>query len=232
MKKIENLSKKIIEIKIEEEEKTFSNNNINLNSKNLENNSRNEKNNIQETIFKLNKSSFCNDENRINIPKTKNNRVEINHKDQIIKKKRKRAAENSFEEEFNFPVDLNFISLNEDSEINIHHLKDYEKNSQLKKSEFPVLDIVKLVKLLTCIICQGIYRNPYTINECMDTFCKKCIFKIIYENPKKVNCPLCNLELNSKIQENIKPDNQLEYLINNFFPQFEMIDKQEKVKNN
>lgn len=53
----------------------------------------------------------------------------------------------------------------------------------------------RLISLLKCQICCGIYRNPTTINECMHTFCKSCIYKYFNEktNVPRDSCPLCGV---------------------------------------
>ncbi|CAM9484052.1 unnamed protein product, partial [Phaeothamnion confervicola] len=30
---------------------------------------------------------------------------------------------------------------------------------------------------LVCPLCNGYFRDAYTIPECMDTFCKSCLYK-------------------------------------------------------
>ena len=33
-----------------------------------------------------------------------------------------------------------------------------------------------MLQYLTCFLCKGVYRDAHTINECMCTFCKGCIY--------------------------------------------------------
>lgn len=40
---------------------------------------------------------------------------------------------------------------------------------QIKKSDLDVF--------LKCHLCNGFLRNAHTINECMCSFCKACIYK-------------------------------------------------------
>lgn len=56
---------------------------------------------------------------------------------------------------------------------------------------------VRLISLLRCQICCGIYRNPTTINECMHTFCKSCIYKYFNEKTTVIrdSCPICGVRL-------------------------------------
>lgn len=128
--------------------------------------------------------------------------------------------------ELSFNLDLeeeeNFELNKKSNSVGKNTLKNYKEDN-------PELNMTELIQCLTCPICNGIFRNPYTINECMDTFCKRCILKFISENSKKPYCPNCKIDLNAKIREGIKYNNQLEYIINVFFPEFAAIDKADKV---
>ena len=52
------------------------------------------------------------------------------------------------------------------------------ENSSKDLNQYSSVHINKteLLDLLKCPLCKGYYRTPYTINECMHTFCKSCIF--------------------------------------------------------
>ena len=39
-----------------------------------------------------------------------------------------------------------------------------------------------LHSFLKCPLCTGFFRDAHTINECLDTFCKSCIYKFFYED--------------------------------------------------
>ena len=39
-----------------------------------------------------------------------------------------------------------------------------------------------MLNYLTCYLCKGVYRDAHTINECMCTFCKGCVYSFFYEN--------------------------------------------------
>ena len=34
-----------------------------------------------------------------------------------------------------------------------------------------------MLQYLTCWLCKGVYRDAHTINECMCTYCKGCMYK-------------------------------------------------------
>ena len=92
------------------------------------------------------------------------------------------------------------------------------------------VDIKKLISYLKCPICQGILRSPYTINECMHTFCKKCIYKNFFCNPLKDTCPICSTKLGGKPIETLIYDHSIAVLIEILFPEFEEIDREAEKK--
>lgn len=93
-------------------------------------------------------------------------------------------------------------------------------------SEVINIDKEKLVSFLKCQLCTGIFRNPHTINECMHTFCKSCIYKYFLSNPAHDSCPVCNVKLGGKPIETLIYDNSIAVLIEILFPEFEEIDKE------
>lgn len=95
--------------------------------------------------------------------------------------------------------------------------KHIDSNDLIKINKY------NLIKLLECYLCKGIFRSPYTINECMDTFCKACIFKYFY-NSNSSCCPKCNMQLGGKPLDTLVVDHSLNTMINILFPQFDDID--------
>ena len=87
-----------------------------------------------------------------------------------------------------------------------------------------------LYQLLTCPLCNGIYRTPYTINECMHTFCKSCIYKWFVGSVQKESCPVCKTKIGGRPIDSLIFNNNLETLLNILFPQFEEIDKENTKK--
>ena len=59
---------------------------------------------------------------------------------------------------------------------------------------------------LKCPLCDGFFRDAHTINECLDTFCKSCIYKYFYEDVNRENCPKCNIHLGGRPLETIISD--------------------------
>jgi hypothetical protein len=92
------------------------------------------------------------------------------------------------------------------------------------------IDKQKLVSYLKCPICKGIFRTPMTINECMHTFCKSCIYKHFYLNNLKDSCPECGTKLGGKPLETLIFDHSISVLVDILFPEFETLDRQACVK--
>ena len=93
----------------------------------------------------------------------------------------------------------------------------YNSSIQINKEQ--------LYQLLTCPLCKGIYRTPYTINECMHSFCKSCIYKWFVGSVQKESCPVCKTKIGGRPIDSLIFNNNLETLLNILFPQFEEIDK-------
>ena len=87
------------------------------------------------------------------------------------------------------------------------------------------LDKPKLLKLLKCPLCEGFYRTPYTINECMHTFCRSCIFKYFSSSIQRETCPVCKTKIGGRPMDSLIFDNYLDSLLNILFPKFEEVDK-------
>ena len=73
-----------------------------------------------------------------------------------------------------------------------------------------------MLKYLTCYLCKGVYRDAHTINECMCTFCKGCV----YENQARNRCPSCKTELGGKPLETIVRDITLQNIVDWLIPDF------------
>jgi len=100
----------------------------------------------------------------------------------------------------------------------------YNGAVKIKKAE--------LISLLKCPLCNGIFRTPTTINECMHTFCKSCIYKWFYDSGTviKNNCPVCQMKLGGRPLDSLIFDSSLSGLVDILFPQFEEIDNENKKK--
>jgi hypothetical protein len=76
--------------------------------------------------------------------------------------------------------------------------------------------------LLQCSLCQGYLVDPYTIKECMDTFCRTCI--LVYFEKSEYKCPKCQIKLQpfSDISKCLIPDRQLGDIIRSLLPSLDI----------
>ena len=77
-----------------------------------------------------------------------------------------------------------------------------------------------MLKYLTCYLCKGVYRDAHTINECMCTFCKGCVYSFFFENAARNRCPNCKTELGGKPLETIVRDITLQNIVDWLIPDF------------
>ncbi|ETW00976.1 hypothetical protein, variant [Aphanomyces invadans] len=82
-----------------------------------------------------------------------------------------------------------------------------------------------------CTLCDGYFRQPYTIRECIHTFCKSCIFKYIVSGVSN-QCPICQLEFGTYPLSGTKTkppqivqDHVMEGLVRKLFPHLDPQDK-------
>jgi hypothetical protein len=101
------------------------------------------------------------------------------------------------------------------------------ENSSKELNQYSSVHVNKqaLLNLLKCPLCKGYYRTPYTINECMHTFCRSCIFKYFGYSNQREQCPVCNTKIGGRPMDSLIFDNYLDSLLNILFPKFEEIDK-------
>jgi hypothetical protein len=45
---------------------------------------------------------------------------------------------------------------------------------------------------LTCQLCSGYLIDAWTINECLHSFCRACIFSYFNDNDENTTCPICS----------------------------------------
>ncbi|CAF3848150.1 unnamed protein product [Rotaria sp. Silwood1] len=81
--------------------------------------------------------------------------------------------------------------------------------------------LIDINPILQCSLCNGYLVDPYTIKECMHTFCRTCIL-VYFENlsPSEYKCPKCNLNLQpfSDISKCLIPDRQYEDILHSLLP--------------
>lgn len=75
-----------------------------------------------------------------------------------------------------------------------------------------------LNKCLICAHCQGYLIEAHTINECLHTFCKKCIFDALRTGNK--HCPVitCRMDLGVNPYDKLIFDRNKQALVDKFFP--------------
>ncbi|PUZ68690.1 hypothetical protein GQ55_2G049300 [Panicum hallii var. hallii] len=70
---------------------------------------------------------------------------------------------------------------------------------------------------VTCGICGGLLRDATAFSECLDAFCRKCIYdKLAKENIKC--CPTCGIHLGRAPLEKLRPDHSLQHIRSVIFP--------------
>lgn len=87
-----------------------------------------------------------------------------------------------------------------------------------------------MLQYLTCFLCKGVYRDAHTINECMCTFCKGCIYHFFTENAQRTKCPSCDVDLGGKPLEAVVRDITLQNIVDWLIPDFKMRDDKLKVQ--
>ena len=88
--------------------------------------------------------------------------------------------------------------------------------------------IVPVQDHLICRLCQGYFRDPYTVTECLHTFCKSCLFFAIQSGYRR--CPTCDISLEPDPFKEVLSDRTLQELVNKIFPQLESQDDAEEVE--
>ena len=72
---------------------------------------------------------------------------------------------------------------------------------------------------LVCTLCKGYYRDAHTVQECLHTFCKKCIY-LHARNSGNHKCPSCgDVSLGNNMQ-NVRADHTLQSLVGKLFPMY------------
>ena len=78
--------------------------------------------------------------------------------------------------------------------------------------------------LLKCPICTGFFRDAHTINECLCSFCKACIYRYFHGNTKREQCPSCQAKLGGKPLKSVIADTSLQKIVDLLYPQFKLED--------
>jgi hypothetical protein len=82
--------------------------------------------------------------------------------------------------------------------------------------------LIDINPLLQCSLCNGYLVDPYTIKECMDTFCRTCILVYFEKNllNSEYKCPKCQINLQpfSDISKCLIPDRQFGDILRSLLP--------------
>ncbi|KAI8929797.1 hypothetical protein BC831DRAFT_442118 [Entophlyctis helioformis] len=76
-----------------------------------------------------------------------------------------------------------------------------------------------LNRFTVCGICHGIIIDAATINECLHSFCKACIYK--HCGSPNAECPTCSISLGAQPLEMVRLDPTLQSIINKVTPNLE-----------
>jgi hypothetical protein len=77
---------------------------------------------------------------------------------------------------------------------------------------------------LTCRLCGGYFRDPYTLTKCLHTFCKSCLI-VAFANTN-YECPTCRQYLGQNLQKCALADRVLQNLIDKvLFPEMSRLDR-------
>ena len=72
---------------------------------------------------------------------------------------------------------------------------------------------------LICELCSGYYKEPFTLHECLHTFCKSCIFYSVVACGLR-SCPECKSFVGKEIHKFGTADANLDSIIEAIFPEF------------
>lgn len=116
----------------------------------------------------------------------------------------------------------------EDDEVEKNNNNDEvnEKTGPIVSSGLIDFAIVKVHDHLICRLCHGYFRDPYTITECLHTFCKSCLFFAIQSGYRR--CPSCDTSLEPDPFKEILCDRTLQTLVDKIFPHLKEQDAKEE----
>mmetsp|Transcript_11253 Transcript_11253/g.17076 ORF Transcript_11253/g.17076 Transcript_11253/m.17076 type:complete len:270 (-) Transcript_11253:84-893(-) len=81
---------------------------------------------------------------------------------------------------------------------------------------FASFSIPSINSHLICSLCNGYYREPHTIPECLHTYCKSCLYMSFRSGFK--NCPKCNKSLEPDPYKAVLFDRTMHEIVNKIFP--------------
>mmetsp|Transcript_19128 Transcript_19128/g.28612 ORF Transcript_19128/g.28612 Transcript_19128/m.28612 type:complete len:358 (+) Transcript_19128:128-1201(+) len=90
------------------------------------------------------------------------------------------------------------------------------------------LNIKDMNEHLVCKLCNGYFREAYTIMECLHTFCKVCLYKYLLTRDDRVgtsrksDCPTCHIQLPNAepMRNHIRFDRTKQNIVDLIVPHF------------
>ena len=90
---------------------------------------------------------------------------------------------------------------------------------------------------LICSLCDGYFRDPCTVVECLHSFCRSCLI-LFFRRQGKICCPTCNTRLGphpfdtgiSTESKEVIPDHTLHQVVQKIFPEMKAKMEEEEVK--
>lgn len=79
---------------------------------------------------------------------------------------------------------------------------------------------------LICSLCDGYFRDPYTITECLHSFCKSCLFYAFAEGFR--GCPRCQISLSPDPKKKVLSDRTLQEVVDTLFPDLKEKDEEDE----
>ena len=80
---------------------------------------------------------------------------------------------------------------------------------------------------IICTLCNGYFRDPYTITDCLHAFCKSCLFFAFQSGFRK--CPKCDKSLEPDPYKEILSDRTLGELVHKILPTLKEKDDSDEV---
>jgi hypothetical protein len=77
---------------------------------------------------------------------------------------------------------------------------------------------------LVCVLCNGYYRDAHTVQECLHTFCKSCIYLHVRKSGNH-KCPHESHKFHGDISlgndlQNVRADHTLQSIVGKLFPEY------------
>ena len=131
--------------------------------------------------------------------------------------------------------DENDVNNNENNEEADEDEGKYFNENITKKSYGPPIisnstanfSLASINPHIICALCNGYFRDPYTITECLHTFCKSCLFFAFQSGYRK--CPKCNASLEPDPYREVLSDRTLGELVHKILPDLHAKDHKDEV---